>query len=531
MKSIRYFLVNNRALFLLFFAIFRFGPGVSLISALTPVPAEKYIFYWGTAQCDLTEANGYKGELQITPETFRQMLLSTPRLWNGKTLVRDFSFKFEGKRVATADYVAQIAWLDSDFGQNVVAGQIFNITGLKLDEETTGAIKLTIRENETKKENNRRAAWQSPPAAYLNDRLLERVIWGREDVFDTPNRDFFTANEFWQTIRQIPVVEWKRYATPKSLAVSIQFHQLGASAFGLVSPLEDESYRRMLEHLENYRHLVKPGASVSLILKTTEQHDEMFQRRMIIVPDNDSRLALRRNRDAHTLTFRWGVWGEKIEHLYLQRLPGPTGEPILADEPTGRGSGFPRAELLAMLETRPELWIDGQRLPEFSFRISSDSISISIGPEDYIPDTFRSEIKSSSRERGMLQLDSFQVAGYDLPPITLFLNYFDPGNRLLVRNDFESLTAVQGSVRIKLDPPRFDKTDLYFDFSVPEQVRAVLSIFEPQGRNVFKQEDMFTAGQHTVKVPRSDFRQAGKYICFLNTPFGVARQEFVMDGE
>lgn len=532
MKTICFFFVKYRTFALLFFVFFQpvifQGLNVPALPALTPVPVAKYIFYWGTAQCDMTETNGYKGELQATPDVFRQMLLSTPRLWNGKTLVPDFSFKFEGKQVNTADYAAQIAWLDADFGQNVVAGQVFNIAGLKLDEVTTGAIRLTIRAGETQKENNRRGAWQSPPASYLNDRLLERVIWGREDVFDTPNRDFFTANEFWQTVRQTPVVEWKRYATPKPLAVSIQFYNLGASTFGLVSTLEDESYRRMLENLENYRHLVKQGAAISLILKTAEQHDELFQRRMVIVPDNDPRLALRRNRDAHTVTFRWGAWGEKIEHLYLQRLPGPTGEPILTDEPAGRGSGLPRAEILAMLEVRPELWIDEQRLPEFSFRISSDSSSIHVEPEHKIPDTFQREIKSNTQERGILQLDSFQVAGYDLPPITLFLNYFDPGNRLLVRNDFDALIAVQGSIRIKLDPPRFDKTDLYLDFYVPEQVRAALSIFESQGRNVFKQEDIFTAGQHTVKVPRSDFLHDGKHFAFLNTPFGVARQEFTL---
>lgn len=535
MKSACSLFVKKRALvfwFPVFFQLaFPVWPDEPGLPVLTPAPAAKYIFYWGAAQCDLTAANDFKGVILTTPSEFRQLLLSTPRLWNGKTLVRDFSFKFEGKQVNTTDYVSQIAWLDTNYGQNVIAGQEFNITGLQLDEQAEGTIRLTIRETGPQKENNRRGAWQSAPASYLNDRLLERVIWGREDIYDTPNRDFFTANEFWHTVRELPVVEWKRYATPKPLAASIQFHHLGATAFGLVSTLEDELYRRLLENLENYRHLVKPGASVSLILKTAEQHDEMFQRRMIIVPDNDPRLALRRNRDAHTLTFRWGAWMEKIEHLYLRHLPGFSGERIPVDEPIGRGSGVPRAEALAMLEQPPELWVDGQRLPEFSFRISSDSSSVRVGPGDRIPDSFGSEIKSGGLGRGVLQLDSFQVAAYDLPPITLFLNYFDLNNRLLVRNDFNALMAVQGSARIKLYPPKFDKTDLYFEFSIPEQVRASLSVFEPDGRNIYLSEDTFKAGQHTVKVPRGAFLSNGKHICFLNTPFGVSKQEFVISKE
>jgi hypothetical protein len=132
----------------------------------------------------------------------------------------------------------------------------------------------------------------------------------------------------------------------------------------------------------------------------------------------------------------------------------------------------------------------------------------------------------------MLQMDSFQVAGYDLPATTFFLNFFEPLNRLQVLNDFKVLMAAQGSARIKLNPPAYEKTDLYFEIVIPELVKGTLSIFEPEGaRNVFTMEESFSAGTHRIRVPRNVFRNTGKHFCFLNTPFGVAKQEFVVQGE
>lgn len=500
--------------------------------ALTPASVAKYIFYWGTLQCDLTEANNFKATLSATPPEFRQMLLNKPRLWNGTTLNSDISFHFDGRPVNTKDYESRIGQLDTAYGQKVVPGQIFQLTGLKLDDRTEASIILTIREPETKKENSRRMPWQPSQASSLNEQLLERVIWGREDIYDISNRDFFTVTEFWQTVRQFPVVEWKRYATPKPIAVSVLFPEFGNTTFGLAGTLEEESFRHLLDNLENYRHLVKPGTSILLVLKTAEQHDELFQKRMVIVPDNDPRLALRRNRDTHRLTMRWGGWEERIDRLYLSRLPGAQGQNLPVDMPVTRGRGCSRADALAMLPLRPEIWIDDQRLPEFSYRLSSDSSAANVGPGENVPESFEREIKSSILERGMLQMDSFQVAGYDLPATTFFLNFFEPLNRLQVLNDFKVLMAAQGSARIKLNPPAYEKTDLYFEIVIPEPVKVTLSIFEPEGaRNVFTMEESFSAGTHRIRVPRNVFRNTGKHFCFLNTPFGVAKQEFVVQGE
>jgi hypothetical protein len=494
-----------------------------------PAPGTKYIFYWGAQQCELTEANGFKGKMTAIPSEFRQMLLSTPRLWNGTAILGTISFKFEGRPVDTEDYVSQIGALDTAFGQKAVPGQVFQLTGLNLDGRTVASIEINIREPEQKKETAGRGMWQSAPASFLNSNLLERVIWGREDIYDTSNRDFFTVTEFWQTVQQLPVVEWKRNATPKPIAVSVQFPDVGNTTFGVGAALEPEDYRRLQQNLENYRHLVKPGATVSLLLKTAEQHDELFQKRLVIVPDNDPRLALRRNRDAHTLTIRWGGWYETIEHLYLVRMSDAQGQILPVDQPIARGRGCSRADALAMLALRPELWIDDQLLPDFSYHLASDSSSATIGPGENVPETFTREIKSSILERGMLQMDSFQVAGYDLPPTTLFLNFFEVLNRQQIRNDFKALMAATGSVRIKLNPPTADKTDLYFEITVPELAKITLSIFEPEGAwNVFTLDESFSAGPHLIRVPRSVFRNNGKHFCFLNTPFGVAKQEFML---
>ncbi|HRI58676.1 MAG TPA: hypothetical protein PK228_03105, partial [Saprospiraceae bacterium] len=71
---------------------FQFADGATTVTFSNT----KYILYWGQHQCDFTEANGYKGNLSLSPAGFRQMLLHAPSIWDGVRLIRDFTFTLEG---------------------------------------------------------------------------------------------------------------------------------------------------------------------------------------------------------------------------------------------------------------------------------------------------------------------------------------------------------------------------------------------------------------------------------------------------
>ena len=62
----------------------------------TGATSSKYIFYWGKHQCYLIASTGFRSVINLTPDEFRQMLLSAPKLWNGRSLAADFSFSIEG---------------------------------------------------------------------------------------------------------------------------------------------------------------------------------------------------------------------------------------------------------------------------------------------------------------------------------------------------------------------------------------------------------------------------------------------------
>lgn len=492
-------------------------------------PAEKYIFYWGSLQCDLTETNGYKGAISLPPAAFRRMLLQPPRLWDGKMLLKSFQFDLEGKRIDTENYLPQLGDLDVAFGQKVVPGQVLRLGGLRLDTRIEARIDFQIIAPEQKDEKSARTNWSPFPSNYVNTRLVSRVVWGREDAYDVSNRDFFTVAEFWQTVRLMPVVEWQPYSTPQGVTASIRFPDLATSSFSLTARLDEEDYRRLLGNLDNYKHLAHPGATVDLALFAAESYTELFQKTMTLVTDNDPRLALRRNRDQHMLVLQMGKWQEKIQDLYLFYARDAQGQLIPVDQPISRRSGYSTVDPKALFSGPFEVWIDGSPVPGASCRLTVSGDTFRLQTGETLPDTLVQTISRLAQKDAKILLDSFSVPGYDLPAIDITLSYYNPFDRLPVRNQFDSLYAASSTVLVKIKPPTYSQNHYYFDFELPVAAPARFSIFEPGGWNVFVSEDQFSTGLQTMRVPRSAFRNPGKHYCFLNTPLGVAKMEFEVE--
>ncbi|MBK6932091.1 MAG: hypothetical protein IPH12_14990 [Saprospirales bacterium] len=496
--------------------------------------AGKYIFYWNNLQCTLLEETGYSGTLHTTPAGFRQMLLHTPYLWNGSTLLDHISFTLEGQRVDASrdghDYNRIISLLDETLGQRVASGQALRLTGLSLGlDEATGSIDI-ILEAPQDQPASPAASRNTPTAGAMNTSVLEKVIWGREDIYENANRDFFSETEFWQTVQQLPYVEWKIYATPVPLAASIRISDPNQVSFGLVAVLEPAAYRSMVQRLEHYKHLLKPGSVVSLTIHTAEQHDQMFEKTMYIVAGSDPRLALRRNRDSHTLEIAWGGWREKLDNLYLLQLKDTQGNIIAADPPIQLNrSVFDEADFRAIVSARPDIRIDGQLQPEISFRLSAGGRTTVVGPGQPIPDSLDLVFPSEGAAQDIARLDSIQTPGYALPQLAIVINKYTLRTPLMVRNDFRALLATAGSVRIKLFDPVLAGNHYRIDYELPEPGRIILSVFDTEGTGLYVVDQQSGQGRNTAVMPKNIFIRPGKYHFFLNTLLGVAHQELVIE--
>lgn len=494
------------------------------------VPTAKYIFYWGKQQCDLSEANGYKGQIAISPTGFRQMMVNAPKLWNGTTLLKDFTFTLDEMAVVTADYLTQLASLDASLSPKLILGNTITIKDLSLSAGSSGSISFLLEENE---EYPGRQYTNSPSQRrnILNSYFLDNAVWGRDDIYETSDRDFFTVREFWQNIRQQPAVEWKYYQAPITLRSVVTFTTKDKASYGIAEVLEDGAYPAMLEMLEPYRHMAHPGAIVTLELQTAGQYDLLYKKTMHIVADDDPRLRLRRKRDQHKLGLQWGAWSENIPELYLLQLSNPQGETMSADAPISWGTtiSFAQESLNNWGKTKPEYWIDDERVSgNLSFRVTiSDSLEFFVNTDRYDADSINAIFNQKGLVLKNLRFDNFQIAGYELPHIAVTLYLV---NVTLARNELSNLQKVsEMPSRVKLFDPTFNVSEMLLRFELPGKSPVIISVFGPDDRNSFTLEEAYNAGENTVRVPLSVFKTKGKHVAFVNSFFGVAKVEFVVE--
>lgn len=497
-------------------------------------PAAKYIFYWGKHQCDLSEANGYKASLSLTAGNFRQKLTSEPKLWNGKELLKHLTFKLEDISVSVDNYSSQVAALDARLIPLAKPGKVIHLTALQLDEGVMGAIDFTIQAMDAEEEKMVVSYSSTRNNTFINDQFLDNAVWGREDIYETKDRDFFTVSEFWQTIRQEPVATWKTFVKPELLRTEINFAAKDLTSFGLVTNLEEGAYRDMLQNLEHYRYMVQPGSTISLELKTAAQYDLLYKKMMVIVADNDPRLRLRRKRDQHEFRLKWGEWEERAEELYFSELSDVNGEAIQINRPISRNSalGFFDDRRINWGKTKPECLIDGEPVSgNLRFRVTvADSVIFQVDAANYEADSIMRLFARTDLVINTLRIDSVQVEGYNLPPMTF--NVWTQKINLgpMVPNKFEDLQkAAEKPSTIKFIGINPSSTELEFEAELPERTPVVLSIFEPEGWLDYVSNDNYAGGKIKIKVPRNEMRSKGKHLAFLNTTFGVMRVVFEVD--
>lgn len=494
---------------------------------------EKYILYWGKQQVDLTAANGYNSQVSLSPDAFRQMILNLPKLWDGKSLVKSFSFKLDETTLNTATYLDQFAQLDADIGSKIKVGNTLKLRSLSLSNGARGAIDFLIeqRDEETV------VLYGNAPGqrkTTLNNALVERVVWGREDILASSNRDFFTVREFWQSIRQEPVVLWQYNLVPQPLRCVVDLVSKDKVSMGFAANLEEIPYSSFLESVEPYRHMVHPGSAVSLKLQTAGQYDQLYQKNIIIVADDDPRLRLRGSKDYHEIDLNWGSWRERISELYLLSGENKAGEKIPVDLAIARNSAmfFAQDSIGNWAISKPECSIDGVPVSgNLTFRVVvNDSLAFQVQSATYKADAVAAFFNQFGTEIEKLRIDSVAVEGYELPPMVFAIYNMRRNGDLLVQNDFTSLQILsERPKKTSLSPPEIGETELVFKFELLKTTRYAFSIFEPDGRNIYLMEAAFSEGAIEVKAPRNVVRKSGKHLAFLNTTYGVWKVEFEVE--
>lgn len=488
----------------------------------------KYIFYWGQQQCDLIAAQQYTGRMSLTPTAFRQMLLSTPKLWNGSGLVANFTFELQTFKVSSQNYLAQIASLDQQFGQAAAGGQVLSISALDLGNGITAHIEIEITKPDEEKKQLFGVQGYAP---FLNERLVEVVAWGPEERINMQERDFFTVAEFWQILGQEPYLEWRSWLEAQPVMAELQIIDAEEVTLALRIRLEEEPYSAFVQQVRVYQHLIRAGIRATLLLQTGNQYERLYQKSLQLVAEGDDRLRLRRKRDFHKIQFRWLAWNEDIENLYLQSIQGPQGVPSPIDQTVNRWAFSSTAmdSLSDWAAEAPRIWLDNELVEHASYTIHTfDSVSYRVENGRFDPAQLQQIFTKEQLFLRGWTITDIELPGHDLPFIQLSLrNNFFTRDYLKSQND---LPTLQKNARIipgyQIKTPVLLQDKWTFELESPRRTDLIISVFKIGGWPNYWEDIIVNAGMNSHSIPAKAIPEKGKYQAFLISYIGVTKVEF-----
>ena len=482
-----------------------------------PLTSEKFIFYWGDNQATLTAGNEYRAEWVLRPQAFQQMLLRTPHLWNGRAMADRVTFRLNGFPVAATrnghDYEASVVELYEHFSEKTTQGQHLTITDLALTSELVGAINIRIEELPVNADSNTSIVAEGYPVSWLDENAITAVQWGLKH-HKVCERDFFTPREALEILRQQPVIEWQPYLLPQPVYVDVQIIQGSGVQHGLRILLSDlEAYQQIIRYAEQYRFLLRSNAHVILSLYSN-QYDRLFAHRLRLVNDNDPRLALRR-RDAHQVRLQWSLIKHKWENVYLTHFEDADGTTLHTDLPYVVHSSLARAKLLDVLTSRPTLWIDDMLVTDLAFSISINGNTARVLPDAPLPHLFLPEENTLCT----IHLHDLKAAGYDLSGLAAAATFIPAQRpRLPLSKAFQIPSA------LALYPPVLTSEAVEIAFDLPEATILHLEVKDKDGASRHAIQGFYSAGRHSVSLPRYLTPLPGLYVVILTTPYGEVEQ-------
>lgn len=486
--------------------------------ARTPTP-EKFIFYWGTAQAALTSDNQYRAEWTLQPGEFRQILLQAPYLWNGRTMSERINFRLNGLPVTVTrgpqDYEAAAMEIYEYFSDKMAHGQIVAITDLALTPEHVGTIDIRLEEPPAAASDGANVVpAERYPVSWLNKNLVAMVQWGleRHEVLE---RDFFTPREALEILRQQPVVEWQPHLSPQPVYADVQITQLGGAQHGSRVLLSDpEAYQQILHYAGQYRFLLRPGALLTLSLYSS-RYERLYEHILRLVDENDPRLALRRHRDAHRARLQWGPLTHEWTNLYLTSVENSKGTRLSADLPYVVRFIFAHASLPELSATRPILWIDDTRVTDLAFSLSAQGNTIHVSPNEALPALPPPDNSTPYSVR----LHDLQAAGYDLSGLVAAATFIPVQTPRLPQ-----ATDAKTPAALTLYLPTLTPEAVEVTFYLPEAATLSIDVKDSQGAITHNINGLYSAGRHSISLPRRLLRTSSHYIIALKTPYGEARQ-------
>ncbi len=483
--------------------------------------SERFIFYWGNAQATLTVENQYRAQWKLKPAAFQQMLLQRPRLWNGRTMEERVCFRLENVPVVAtrdeAEYETLLSELHKRFAIEATPGQRYALTDLALTPQLLGNIEILIEEG-TPSRQDPSAREQRYSGFWMDQRLLAAVTWGWGSS-ESYHRDYFTPQEALQILLQQPAVVWQAGVAPQPVYADIQFAWDDEGQHSFRALLDDpDAYQQIIQRINRYLFLLRPGVRVTLSLYSN-RYDRLYEHTLRLVSDTDPRLALRRQRDGHRVHLKWGPVEHTWEALYLTCFKSPSGEILPADPSLTVWLTLARAFLPELLTHRPALWIDDVRIPDLTFSLSAGQYTVRLSAEETPP---LEDLQGNADSTLRLYLHHLSAAGYDLSGVSVGIHF-------IAAQPLPLPPPRRSASILVLYQPALSHDAVEITFDLPASTTVHLNILSSQNTAVYHLEGFYSAGRHTLSLPRRHLPASGAYEITLITSYGSVNQPFVID--
>ncbi len=414
------------------------------IGANNAADAQKYIFYWGTAQATLEAEKQYVDTLKITDKELALLAMSPrhPRIWDGKAMLDSFTLTLEGVPLKITSLPAQSDANALKVAMQKVAarkpGEHLLFDHIALGSGRVGRIYIEIAAEQTHYVNSNSQRIRPGNTNLLrlrepsvtNPNLLTQVSWGIHFYRDL-QRHYFTTAELLESIGEAPFLSWatEESAVPYECMITVA----NPSASPLAIKIDPNNYRAGIENfLSNASNYLKTGAAVVLTLQDTRSYSPLFTASIVLVAPDDPRLKLQYARDRHRVTVEWGDYTSGEATFYLKEVTLPDGTKAHADlnhtfflfpkkdaeKSDGATSDNTVDRVKRLLEGEVSFFVDGRKLDDVQKTISLEGVSYPYTPGGPIPAGLTEALeKAIAGWRMHILLLELRHAHYDLVPL------------------------------------------------------------------------------------------------------------------
>lgn len=380
-----------------------------------------YKFFWGAliASFRYEKTSGmYEADIAASPEEFREAIKREPRLWDGKAMIKHFSFSC-GNATVQSDTDDESVYQQSRRPLEELAGsltreQTLQLRGFALPDGKPGLIRITLAGTPPNWLPRQQSEIYYQTDAGRETGFLEPLIWGNGDHSNT-NRQYFTVAEFFSLINTTPKITGSERA--KSIRTAERFNLQvtgpdGKTLFPAGSPDKPCSLATLRSTLENIRTELYPGVVVWITGGEQSGQDDagiLFAGSVfVLVNPADPRLFLTRE-DQQTYYFEWGNLSANFGKMYARSFRDARSRSLDADHPVNRRiDGLQKSEILRMLRLPARLYCGDALLPDINFTVDYNGYGVLVKNSE-VPADLIEKLERELKSGDVLRITGFQA--------------------------------------------------------------------------------------------------------------------------